>query len=153
MRFKGVITDINTVVNNLKTPVGNLGLTRVAMPQIESVDRLRKGLRSLEIDFFESKIPVSKLRLAQNEINKFKILKLMRIIRREGIGKMDPIVVSRDNYVIDGSHRFVAKLNQSKRAKIPALKVDMDALELVEFLNQNRTTFGTKNRNYSDSDI
>lgn len=151
--LKYVMSDLNTVINSLNVPVGNLGVTRAQMPQFGSTSKLRQALNAKGINYTDDTTNVSNIRLAQSEINKTKVFKLMRKIRSKGINAMDEIVVSRDGYVLDGSHRFVAKYNQSKRATIPSLTVDMDALDFINTVKNNPNSFGASYRNYSDSKL
>lgn len=47
----------------------------------------------------------------------------------------DPVIVSRDDYVLDGTHRWVKQWQRNKWAKVPALKIDLDlrpALDLMK---------------------
>lgn len=46
----------------------------------------------------------------------------------------DPVVVSRDGYVLDGTHRWVKQWQRNRWAKVPVLKIDLDlrpALDLM----------------------
>lgn len=153
LSIKYVLTDLNTIVNNLKVPVGNLSISRSQMPQIDNQEKFKKSLTKMGIEWAEDEEQVGKLRLTQSEINKTKIMKMMSQIRKRGIKAFDPIIISDDGYVIDGSHRFAAKLNQSKRAKMPVIKVKMKALELLNTIASNPDKFNVSYRNLSDSKI
>jgi hypothetical protein len=56
--------------------------------------------------------------------------------------------VSSDNYVVDGSHRYVAALNMDDRQRIKVYKVDMPALEFFKVAKQFK---GVKYRTVSDA--
>lgn len=148
-----VISDLNTIINGLNVPVGNLGLTRSQMPQFDSQDKLTKALNSSGIKFTIDSTKLADLRLTQSEINKTKVFKLMRKIKSNGTNSMPPIVVSNDGYVLDGSHRFVAKYNRSKKGSIPTITVDSSALDFISLVKNNSASFGATYRNLSDSTL
>ncbi|QZI90485.1 hypothetical protein MYOV003v1_p0161 [Vibrio phage 207E48.1] len=150
MKFFG---DILTVINNLFVPVGSLGVSRRAMPQIDD-DRHEKFLQALEsreIEYERKSIQTQQLRLTQNEVNKMKVWKLMRVLRNKK--GLHPVFVSSDNYILDGSHRLVARLNTNKLGKMKTIQIDMKALELLQLIRQNQTEFGVKYRTYSGEDV
>ncbi|CAL9977834.1 hypothetical protein VPHK469_0029 [Vibrio phage K469] len=150
MKFFG---DILTVINNLFVPVGSLGVSRRMMPQIDD-DRHEKFLSALDahdVEYSRKEIHTQKLRLTQNEVNKMKVWKLMRILRnKKGLKR---VFVSSDNYILDGSHRLVAKLNTNKMGKMKTIQIDMKALELLRLIRDNSTEFGVKYRTYSGEDV
>ncbi|AUR97730.1 hypothetical protein NVP1244A_028 [Vibrio phage 1.244.A._10N.261.54.C3] len=145
--------DILTVINNLFVPVGSLGVSRRAMPQIDD-NRHEKFLRALderEIEYERKDILVQKLRLTQNEVNKMKVWKLMRVLRNKK--GLPPVFVSSDNYILDGSHRLVAKLNTNKLGKMKTIQIDMKALDILKLIRDNQIEFGVKYRTYSGEDV
>lgn len=140
--------DWMTIINGLRIPVGNLGLSRTSMPQIDS-DKTEDFIKYLE----QKGIPVesrmrslAKLRLTQNEMNKMKVWKLMKSFRSKK--KVQPIWVTMDDYVVDGSHRFVAALNVDDRQKIKSYVVPIPALDFIKIANKFS---GIRHRTVSDS--
>lgn len=150
MKFFG---DILTVINNLFVPVGSLGVSRRAMPQIDD-DRHDKFLAALDardIEYEYKQILVQKLRLTQNEVNKMKVWKLMRVLRNKK--GLPPVFVSSDGYILDGSHRLVARLNTNKMGKMKTIQIDMTAIQLLKLIKENSTEFGVKYRTYSGEEV
>jgi hypothetical protein len=141
------IADFNTIVNGLHIPGGNLAISRSQMPQIDDQEHFKKVLKSKGVSFEIIDVNASDLRLTQNEVDKWKVFKMMREIRRKGVGAFDPVVSGNDRYVLDGSHRFLARLNLSRRAKVQTLKVNMNTRDLIDLINNNWGDFKLKRRN------
>ncbi|AXC34403.1 hypothetical protein [Vibrio phage YC] len=153
MSITSAAVDLITLINGLKVPVGSLGMTRQSMPQIDDdkLDRFIDELAERQIDMSEETVNVSELRLMQAEINKHKIWALMRVLRsKKGLR---PIIITRDDYVLDGSHRMVAKLNKGPRTKIKVIRINMNALALVRMINSDRHSFGVRYRSYSGKEL
>lgn len=140
--------DWMAIINGLKIPVGNLGLSRSSMPQIDDdkQDAFQAYLDELGVTVTPGQVPIRDLRLTQNEINKQKVWKIMQSIRhKKSIGR---VWVSSDNYVVDGSHRFVASYNMDGKQRMKVYRVDMPALEFVKLANKFK---GVKHRTVSDA--
>lgn len=146
-------TDFLTLINNLKLPVGNLGISRQSMPQIDDnrQDVFIQALGARHINVTDEEVPTSTLHLTQSEVNKDKIWKLMGILRKKK--GMRAIFVTQDNFVLDGSHRFVAKLNHGKNTRIKIKRIDMPVRQLLELLKFNRHEFGVRYRSYSGEEL
>lgn len=77
------------------------------------------------------------LRATQNELNGVKVAGITQAIRE---GKLDSqyLIISRDNYIIDGHHRWAATVavdyedNAPGDLKMPVMRVDMDIIPLLE---------------------
>ncbi|ACV50097.1 hypothetical protein [Delftia phage PhiW-14] len=139
--------------NRLMAPAGNLGLSRQQMPQIDSkyLDQLVQWLATQEVGVDEKQWGLDKLKLVQAEYNREKVLSL---IDTWGKKPSPPILVSNDGYVLDGSHRFLAKFNRKKETgdgqRIKTLTVDLPARAAVDAL---RRFPGVQFRNYSDKSL
>lgn len=98
--------------------------SRDLMPQITG-DCLKDFLKYLDrkdIDYSKEKIDPSQLKSTQSEFDEPKIVSLMYNPSKE------PIVVSNDDHVIDGHHRWLADFNTNKDSN--SIRVDLPALEL-----------------------
>lgn len=140
------------MINSVILPAGNLGIMRSQMPQIDGPHQgaFIAWLKSKGVESKRMKAQVSNLMLTQNEINKTKVFKLMQLYRGGSIAKWAPVIISKDGFVIDGSHRFVAVLNVDKYAMIDVIRVDMTAVQLVQLAQQFPQV---KYRNHSDSKV
>lgn len=147
MFFNSFIDWMN-IINGLRIPVGNLGLSRSSMPQIDDdkQDAFRAYLEDLGLEIEDKQVPIGSLRLTQNEVNKMKVWKIMKAIRAKK--PMGRIWVSSDNYVVDGSHRYVAALNMDGKQRLKVHKVDLPAMELVKVAKKFQ---GVKFRTVSDA--
>lgn len=136
------------IINGLRIPVGNLGLSRSSMPQIDADKQqdFHDYLEANGVTIDASQVPIRTLRLTQNEINKMKVWKIMKQIRNKK--PMGRVWVSSDNYVVDGSHRFVAALNMDGKQRMKVYKVDLPAMEFVKLARQFN---GVRYRTVSDN--
>jgi hypothetical protein len=117
----------------------NLGIPRNKMPQIPSDTKgtfisvmEKRGARVTRTE-----IDPTQLHPIQKEISASKVGLIMRKLRKDGTATDDGgrIVVSKDNYVIDGHHRWaaVAMLNfEDKSIKLPVIKVDINHQDLID---------------------
>ncbi|AFO10407.1 hypothetical protein M1Y69_003561 [Salmonella enterica] len=140
--------DWMNIINGLRIPVGNLGLSRSSMPQIDTdkQEDFHKYLEDNGVSIDAAQVPIKMLRLTQNEINKMKVWKIMKQIRNKK--PMGRVWVSSDNYVVDGSHRFVAALNMDGKQRMKVYKVDLPAMEFVKLAKQFH---GVRYRTVSDT--
>ncbi|AEN94205.1 hypothetical protein SFP_0110 [Salmonella phage SFP10] len=140
--------DWMNIINGLRIPVGNLGLSRSSMPQIDAgkQEDFHKYLEDNGVSIDAAQVPIKMLRLTQNEINKMKVWKIMKQIRNKK--PMGRVWVSSDNYVVDGSHRFVAALNMDGKQRMKVYKVDLPAMEFVKLAKQFQ---GVRYRTVSDT--
>lgn len=146
--FLSSFVDWLNIINGLRIPVGNLGLSRSSMPQIDAEKQtaFHDYLEANGVTIDSSQVPIRTLRLTQNEINKTKVWKIMKQIRNKK--PMGRVWVSSDNYVVDGSHRFVAALNMDGKQRLKVYKVDLPAMEFVKLAREFQ---GVRYRTVSDS--
>lgn len=150
MSFVSSFVDWMNVINGLTIPVGNLGLSRSSMPQIDTdqQDAFNAYLQDLDIDVMPMQMRLDDMRLTQNEVNKMKVWKIMKAIRqKKTLGR---VWVTKDNYVVDGSHRFVAALNMKNQKRMAVNRVNMTALDFVRVANK---FVGVKHRTVSGNDL
>lgn len=95
--------------NMILAPVGNLGVSRSAMPQIDGKFRedFIEWMQGCGIKVTTVRVPARSLKLVQGEYNRDKV----GAIIDNGLTAGQPIFVSADGYVIDGNHRLIAHLN------------------------------------------
>lgn len=151
-KFKGIsFFDFLTTFNGLQVPPGNLGIIRSQMPQIDG-NKVHLYLAWLSREYGvksrENNVSLSSLKIAQWEFNKFKVLKMMNLLKQKTI--MRPILVTSDGFVLDGSHRFIAEYNLDKTSRIRAIIIDAPARHLIEI---SRKCPHVRFRNVSDTEI
>lgn len=110
-----------------------LGIEREELPQIDndSMDEYLKHLESSNIAFETKSQPVASLNTSQTKIDLDKIKNIMN-----NDSKMNPIIVSKDDYILDGHHRALAAYNTDNECEVPIIKVDLPIDELIEISNE-----------------
>jgi hypothetical protein len=84
-------------------------------------------------------IPVSMLKSTQNEINLKKVENLSANLPEKALNK--PLIISKDLFVLDGHHRWLAILNRDPHFLISAYRVNLPIYELLEITRKYRQTF------------
>jgi len=147
--------------------VQNVGVERINMPQFSG--KAAEGSRAYEIGgrtgeanvsghfvnhlksqgiaVTEEMAPASHLRASQNQLIGTKVGGIMDAMN-EGKLEQTPIFVSRDNYVIDGHHRWAANVgidfadNKAGDYDIPVIRLDVGILEALDMANEFATGVG-----------
>lgn len=112
---------------------GNLGFKRKEMPQVEgkNVPKFLEYLRSKGVKFKETAVDSKSLKPTQNQFNQEKIQGMMDVIDQK---KQHPIMVSKDNHVIDGHHRWLAHYNLGR--KMPVIQIDLNIEDALEMMHE-----------------
>lgn len=117
-------------VYGIKTPIGTFGARRIDMPQIRNKDDLVKYLKDeYDIDSTEFTAIAKSLRMTQIEYNPEKVMKNVK-------KASDPTwtvgcIISSDNYVLDGTHRFLGAFNHDPDRIVDGLRIDAPMVELL----------------------
>lgn len=142
------IKDFFTSRNGLYIPTGNLGIPRDRMPQIVDFNKFEKIMKSMEISISTTRVRIGSLKLAQNEVNKDKVYKMMldyRIKNKRSRGSVNfpgfPPVITVDGYVLDGLHRQVAMVNVNKHAYHDYTQIDMTFKGLYKLITNEPSKF------------
>jgi len=132
------LTNLEIVGTQLFTR-DNLGIMRDKMPQVPSdqKDEFLVEMTNRGIAVTREEVSPQKLHPIQAEISASKSGKIARDLKENGHKKGDGarIVISSDNYVIDGHHRWAASAFLSfkdESQSIPVLRVDMTHMELID---------------------
>lgn len=112
----------------------SLGIPRYKMPQIrpEHREKFLNLFRFSNIKIDQRKIKLSKLKYTQRELNKNNVINKINDIK---IGKVVPLIVSKDNYVLDGHHSFHAACLMNKNATYPCIKISLNIEDLITAAN------------------
>ncbi len=135
------------MINELKNedginiPSSRIGIPRKKMPQILSTDvqDFLGWVTDQSIKWKKSKKSVSSLHITQKEINADKVVGMINGAKESSLAK--PIIISKDNYIVDGHHRFVALLNKDNKYKIETYQVDLPIRELLKLIDKYPKTF------------
>jgi len=151
--------------------VESKGIPRVEMPQLKGIpnsgspasdlpadkrgevditEAYLERLRSSGVALTEDEALASHLKATQNELNGGKVAGIMQAARAGEIDLNQSIVVSKDGYIVDGHHRWAAKValehdgidDPETDMKIPVVRVDQDILEILESSKQFAADMG-----------
>lgn len=107
----------------LEIPTYGLANDRETLPQIKSAEAFLRFLRKNDVSYKQTTIHAHELKPAQVNFDKEKIASLM------GGGSHSPIIVSQDNHVLDGHHRWLADYNNGKVCHV--IQVEKNILDLI----------------------
>lgn len=107
----------------------SLGRLRHGMPQLGKFDDFMADLKKNKVKSTLETIEPKKLIPTQKNFNQEKVDKMIA----DGGWDKKPIISSKDNYVVDGHHRWLAA-HQSKK-KVQSRVIDMNAEDLLDFLD------------------
>jgi mannose-6-phosphate isomerase-like protein (cupin superfamily) len=129
---KGRIDKIKPVnEDTVKHISKSLGVSRKDMPQINSKDvgEFVTYLKDKGVSVSSSVINVSKVGMTQKDINVDKVRDLLGV---EKANLAKPVIISKDNYILDGHHRVAALYNIDKDFRLKTIKVDLGIGDLLK---------------------
>lgn len=138
--FKSFIREFDVVVPSKRD---TMDIQRKDMPQIKSKDLkdFFVFLKKNSVKTIKKSVDPTKLKATQSQFDKGKIKKAIDDIS-SGSMPDKPIMVSKDGYVIDGHHRWLAFYNMNK--KIDVFEANVNAKELINLMKEYPKSF-TKN--------
>lgn len=115
---------------------GNLGKGRSDMPQLDGKEEeFVLSLSKEGIGVKREKVPAGRLYATQREINTEKVAGILGAIAS---GKLSlkkiasGLIISKDNYVLDGHHRWATILTRDPRTDMDVIRVDLPIDELLD---------------------
>ena len=113
--------------------VGNLGIKRLAMPQIRSdlVPDFMAQLKARGIDVGHGRRAAAELRATQSSLNVEKVQGMIDSPDMDMNALTKPIIVSQDGYIMDGHHRWAALRTIDPKAQIPTIEVGLPMRDLL----------------------
>ncbi len=127
---------------------GDLGIPRRLMPQFTSPRDIQSFTRFAETKYgIKSKRSTRKakqLRPSQEEINRERVEDVADDIRHKKLDPTVPLIVSADNFVIDGHHRWAAYRVDHPKKPMPVLVVDAPARDVLSVA----ATWGAKHHQF-----
>lgn len=120
-----------------------LGISRKDMPQIDSKDmkHFLNHLKDQDINVDNKEISPHELTATQHHFNKEKIKSMIDDLNNDKL-KSSPILTSKDDYVIDGHHRWLAHKNINKPIEVN--KIDLPVDELVDLMHDYERSYTKK---------
>lgn len=133
-------------VYKLKTTIG---IPRENLPQIEE-EHFDNVIDLLDGNYdYEEKIcKCSELKPSQDELN---IDKISGMIKQKNHLNDRTLFISNDNFIVDGHHVWAARLTDDEDSEIDCIQVDMNIIDLINWLNTQDFTY-TKNINEGKKD-
>lgn len=138
-RFKQYIQENIDLPSSEET----LSINRKDMPQIaqDDLEDFLKYLKKKGVLSKQKEEDPSSLKASQNQFHKAKIQTIVDAIE-SGDFEDTPIIVSKDRYVIDGHHRWLAYRHLEKN--IPTIKIDSNAEDLLDMMAEYPKSFTKK---------
>jgi len=135
--FKSFIKEYAVSVPSKKD---TMDIDRKKMPQIKSADLqdFFKFLKDKKISTVRKTVDSSKLKASQGQFDKEKVKKALDDLMAGNLPDK-PIVVSKDGYVIDGHHRWLAYVNAGKDMDV--FEVNVKAKELISLMSEYPKSF------------
>jgi len=131
-----------SLVNDIKgllseefiTLEGSLGIPRDEMPQIDSehIEPFLDYLKEIGCNTSEVQKEAHELKPSQAELDPAKADKIWS----DGGTFKNPIFTSKDGYVLDGHHRWLAALRNADKEKMNCIELDLDAREAIEKMHE-----------------
>lgn len=120
-----------------------MGIDRKEMPQIDGkhMSDFTSYLKNNGVSSSKKKMDPNKLKATQHQFHKEKIKSLMDYMD-SGNYDEKPILVSKDNYVMDGHHRWLAHKNAGKEVSIQ--HVDAKAKDLIAMMHDYPKSYTKK---------
>jgi GNAT superfamily N-acetyltransferase len=150
MSFKFIDTDQDTIFkltnNNMNEeikkprPEDTLGVSRADMPQIHAshYPELFNYLKQNGATISKGSVPATELKAVQGEFSDAGVEKMMRKGGITADGTKKPLIVSADNYIIDGHHRWLAAYNLEE--EVPIIKFSLPVKELLQLVKDFKHT-------------
>jgi hypothetical protein len=111
---------------------GNLGIPRIDMPQIKAalVPDFIAHVEKHGAHVTRERVPVSTLKSTQNELKADKIQHEVEVGDIAHLSK--PVIVSHDDFLLDGHHRWAARRTLDEHAEQDVIRVSMPIVELLK---------------------
>ncbi len=124
--------------------------------EVDLSQAFRESLESRGIAVEDASEQASYLRASQNELNGSKVAGITQGLEA-GTVPDEPIFVSKDNYIVDGHHRWAAKVGHDLAdgtlgdVEMPVQRIDMDIIELLREANNFAAEWGIPPQGVSEN--
>jgi hypothetical protein len=144
------LCNISVAGTNVFCGGGEATRPRITMPRIPNSDAkgFAKYLQKKGVDFEKDKVSVNKLKASQREIDGVKVAQKMVEAKAGGKNPLDSrIFVSRDNFIIDGHHKWATAVglnydHQGSNFKMKVYRVDLPITKLYDLANKYTDKMG-----------
>ena len=128
-----IAESIISILEKVFTPKKHLGFSRNAMPQIEDEEQENffKYLKSKGIRLKKTKMKIKDITPAQKEMR----ADVAKGLLTSGSPKLrKPLIVSSDNYLMDGHHRWLALRFEDENNSVTVIKVNERGIKLLDIM-------------------
>ena len=122
-------------------PSDTLGVARDKMPQVHKnhYPELFRYLADHGATMSKGQVPANKLKAVQSEFSDQGVEKMMsKAANSKGTTRKKPLIVSSDNYIIDGHHRWLASYNLDEN--VPIIKFSIPVKKLLQLVRDFKHT-------------
>ena len=116
-------------------------LQRNRWGEVDVSEQFRQHLQAKDVAVIQRAVPVDRMRPTQNEMDTYKvgqIAKGLKTYEREGV-PTTPMWMSRDNYIIDGHHRWAATAILSIKGRASTINAYIVNMPVFQLLKEART--------------
>ena len=137
--YKNLVKPLTQDVNELKIekpdPKDTFGLKRKDMPQIKDEDyqEFLNFMKDNGVTFKKDMISARQVKAMQSEFSDVGVIKQLEKNIKQGINKK-PVIISSDNYIIDGHHRWLVAMNTG--TDLSVYRLNKPARELYALVNK-----------------
>ena len=118
----------------IKIPKIGLTFSRATMPQLGPTEPFLKQLDKHGVSYKHEEVHPHTLKASQSEFNHDAIRSLMSNPKKA----RSSVVISADDHVVDGHHRFIASYNLKQTQKV--VRVNLPILDLIHLAKKFPTT-------------
>lgn len=103
--------------------------SREDMPQINDIEGALDLLKDRGIEYVKDRVKPSELKASQHDFTKSKVDKFAKTITPKN---MKPLVISLDNYIVDGHHRWKGLIQAGyNNDKIPVYRIKLNQRQAI----------------------
>lgn len=135
IKYKKYLTKLNE--EKCAIPYENLGLDKDQMPQIpgELLTYFITFIKDQNVDAFKTRVKTSEITPTQGQLEWDKVESLMQ----NGFEKLShgvPVIISNQNELCDGHHRWYALKQIDKNADMVCWQIDLNAKTIIQQMKQ-----------------
>lgn len=109
---------------NEDTGIGHMIFARATLPQVRDYNEFLSHMNLIGVDYNVGRMNADKLKATQ--LDGFDAEKVEALKKEKDV---DPIIVSSDDFILDGHHRWLARKELGK--SVPVYKIALPILELI----------------------
>lgn len=141
MESAGYHGTLNEDDTDIEIPAKTLGISRSNMPQVSDIADYVEFLNSRGVRTKKTVIPVGRVHMTQGDFNIPKVRAMIGMPPEYHRKLADTVIMSKDNYILDGHHRVLALYNIDKNYKLNAIQVNLNIRDLLKITDEYPKVF------------